>query len=765
MKKIFLSVLLAGVALSVSAESSLSMENRAILRRHKAMQQIEMPGNKLQAKAMKQYGIPTSHITGLIKLGDGATVEELEAAGVNVVSVRGDIALVSMPMNDVERISSLRSVKKLQLSRPLTMKMDTVRNVTGVSKVHAGVDLPQAYTGEGVIAGIVDGGIEPNHINFKKEDGSSRFTHFTHIYIDNKNPDGFSVVNYGDKIEQFSTDDPNEYHGTHTTGIMAGGYRGTLTAAHQAATGVAAGAVSEMNNPYYGMAYNSDIAASCGDLNEMLIAYGIEGILDHSYKTGKPAVINLSVGTNVGPHDGSGVMNQYLELAGKEAIICMAAGNEGNLPIAINKTLTATDNTVKSFIYPMYPNHFAEYPNLRYGQVYIYSNDSAAFKATINVWSKSRGKATYTNGIEGSTNGYPTYIASPDQAQEGDITHMNFTRAFKGYCGYGSWYDENTGRYVTLLDYFVWDNTSTNATGDYILGFEVTGKDGQRIDAFCDGYYTSFDGYGFAGWSNGSTNGSINDLSTGENIVVVGSYNVRKNWWSLDKYSYTYGQNSYPEGEVSSFSSFGTLINGKNLPHICAPGSTVISSVSTSYVNAARLTNDALQAKVTKDGKTYYWHQQLGTSMATPAVTGAMALWLEANPKLTVNEALEIMQVTATKDIYVTNYAGDPVKWGAGKFNAYEGLKEVIRRAGNSGIKDITAKTDRLMVVSAGKNIYNVFLGDAQNLNITVYNMQGQAVKYVAVEGDEVNVDASDFEAGVYVLNVNGAHSQKILVK
>ena len=43
--------------------------------------------------------------------------------------------------------------------------------------------------------------------------------------------------------------------------------------------------------------------------------------------------------------------------------------------------------------------------------------------------------------------------------------------------------------------------------------------------------------------------------------------------------------------------------------------------------------------------------------------------------------------------------------------------------------------------------------------------MQGQAVKYVAVEGDEVNVDASDLEAGVYVLNVNGAHSQKILVK
>ena len=222
MKKIILSVLLAGFAMTVSAESQLSMDNRAILRRHKAMNAMEMPGSKLQMKAMKQYGIPTNHITGLIKLDNAASVEQLEAEGVNVVRVRGDIALVSMPVNDVERISALRSVKKLQLSRPLTAKMDSARRVTGIDKIHAGEGLPQAYTGKGVIAGIVDGGVEPNHINFKKEDGSTRFTSLTHIFIDNTAEDGYSVVNYSDKVNEFTIDDPNEFHGTHTTGIMAG---------------------------------------------------------------------------------------------------------------------------------------------------------------------------------------------------------------------------------------------------------------------------------------------------------------------------------------------------------------------------------------------------------------------------------------------------------------------------------------------------------------------------------------------------------------
>ena len=497
----------------------------------------------------------------------------------------------------------------------------------------------------------------------------------------------------------------------------------------------------------------------------MFIALGMEGILDHAYNTGKPAVINLSVGTNVGPHDGTGVMNQYLELAGKEAIICMAAGNEGALPIALTKNFTATDNTVKTFIHPMYPDYFANYPNLRWGQIYIFSNDSTEFKANVKVINKSRNTQVLSFGIEGNTNGAPTYMSAGDGwTNDGDISHLSFTRYFNGYIGIGSWIDEDSGRYVTLLDYLVFD-TSNNATGNYIIGFEAIGSEGQRIDAFCDGQYTAMSGYGLSGWTDGSTNGTINDLATGENVIVVGAYNTREHWCSLDRYSYTYGQGKYPEGQVASYSSFGTLVNGKNLPHVCAPGSTIISSSSTAYVENNSLTNDALQAKVTEGETTYYWHQQLGTSMATPVVTGSMALWLEANPKLTVNEAIDIINTTALKDDYVTTFSGDPVQWGAGKFDAYAGLKEVIRRAGNSGIKDITAKTDRLMVTSAGKNVYNVFLGDAEEINVTIFNMQGQAVKAVAAAGDEVNVDASTLAAGVYVLNVNGAYSQKIIVK
>ena len=131
------------------------------------------------------------------------------------------------------------------------------------------------------------------------------------------------------------------------------------------------------------------------------------------------------------------------------------------------------------------------------------------------------------------------------------------------------------------------------------------------------------------------------DMACAANVISVGSYNVRNHWSSLDGYVYGYnkkGENDdFPPGEASRFSSFGTLADGRNLPLVCAPGASVISSVNTYAVNNPELgyTDAGLQGKLKKGDKTYYWHQSLGTSMATPVVAGAVALWLEANPKLT----------------------------------------------------------------------------------------------------------------------------------
>ena len=271
--------------------------------------------------------------------------------------------------------------------------------------------------------------------------------------------------------------------------------------------------------------------------------------------------------------------------------------------------------------------------------------------------------------------------------------------------------------------------------------------------------------YGIAGWDAGSTNGSISDMACANNILVVGSYNTRDEWGSLDGGIYNY-QGSFPYGKMSPFTSYGTLIDGRNLPHVCAPGATTISSSNQyyidAYINAYGNADNALQAKCVEDDRTNYWHQQIGTSMASPVVAGGIALWLEADPTLTIDDIKDIIATTSIVDADVTD-SGDPIQWGAGKFDAYAGIKEVLNR--KAGISNVIADDNRLLINSIGDNCYNIFLSGADSIDATIYNIAGQPVLIQSGESNELNIDASQLASGVYILTVNGSNSQRILIK
>ena len=163
-------------------------------------------------------------------------------------------------------------------------------------------------------------------------------------------------------------------------------------------------------------------------------------------------------------------------------------------------------------------------------------------------------------------------------------------------------------------------------------------------------------------------------------------------------------------------------------------------------------------SKVTDDaGKEYFWTPAMGTSMATPYVAGSLALWLEADPTLTMDTVKEIIAATATRDEDVIS--GNPVQWGAGKFNAYAGLAEVIRR---SSVADVaTDITDRLIVTRDGSTI-TATLPAAAAVNARLVSTSGATVLSTASTGDSVTLDVSSVPSGIYLLNVNGGHTLKI---
>lgn len=776
------------VGLSASAEA-LDLQSRAQLRRHALEQRQSTTSRGLKMKQLAGNRVTANRSVTLAfaTLAEGASAADLEAEGMKVLAVKGDIAIVELAYSDVERIAESKSLRTLRLQREVKPDMDLARQDTGVDEIlEGGDDLPQAYTGKGVIAAIVDQGIDPNHINFFDAEKKNRIDYLSYMTY-NAAGTGIASSFYGagvmdaPPISEFTTDATGAYHGTHTLGILAGSYRGEVDLPQ----GVDASGnvvVEKKANPYYGVAQDAVLAVASGELADAFIAYGMAYMDDYAHEYMQlPVVYSLSLGSSVGPHDPNSTLPRWLDLIGEDAIVVLSAGNEGDLKIALQKNLDEDNTTFKSMIYPYAYQYDASKEEstlnntIRYGEIVFYSNDDTPFDVQAVIYNKSRNYREAKRMPKVGDNVGTYYCSSSDwQQDESDIVgDATFTRAFDGYVGVGGKVDEDTGRYYSMIDYYVTDTEENRATGNYVLGFEVTGKPGQRIECYCDGLTTWIDSYGIVGFEDGSTDGTISDMAVGYNVIVVGSYNTKKEFMCLDGGVSGYNGDGFEPGYVSGFSSYGTLSDGRELPTVCAPGAAIVSSISNPYLKAQTTgmsnaqaeayINYICNARTTVDGTTYYWKQEVGTSMSTPFVAGSIALWLEADPTLKVADVRDIIQSTATVDEQVE--AGDPVRWGAGKFNALAGLKEVIRRAG-AGIEGVKSDStnDRLMVRPLGSGTYEIFLGDAARLDIALYNLGGTCVSRQSVSGDEYTLETVGFPAGVYLLNVNG-HSQKIAIR
>ena len=806
MKKFLLTGMALFAAMGVSAQS-LDLQSGVMMKRN-ALQQAQTNMGK-KSDAAEGFRLTRSSETGtvmaMVKLNEGYTTADLEEAGMNVHSLRGGIAIVGLPLDSVNSWSKLPCIKKMSLQRELKTNMDLARQDAGVDAIQAGTEnLDVPYTGKGVLAMIVDQGVDPNHLAFLDETGKSRVKYVSY-YDGTANRYGEPNVDfYGEDLidyiddndnpvwlpttDKFTTDELNAYHGTHTMNILAGGYKGNVD--------VAIGlngknpALQTVKNPYYGVATDAEIAVSCGSLADACIALGIDGLLNYGiYRDMEsqdnrnkpmPSVLSLSLGATSGPHDPNGLMNRYLAACGEETIVVLAAGNEGDLKIALNKDLKAGDNTVATMIYPYGYRYDKNYgapgtnnTYVRNGYVVIYSNDATPFtiKAFVMTGTEGNYRKRATFDISSAEGDY--YLSNSYYADYvGGTVNSTIERYFDGYIGGGSMYDEDLGRYYGIFDYYLYTNPETGFNEDgsegVIVGFEITGVDGQRIDCYCDGMNTWMYNYGMEGYDDGQRDGTISDMAVGDNVLVVGAYTLRNRWTSLNGEDYGYYESDgFVKGDIGQYTSYGTLRDGRTLPHICAPGSAVISAMSRPYVEAyfkgyENYIPMNFQARTTVDGKTYYWKQETGTSMSTPFVAGSIALWLEADPSLDFNEVLDIVTQTAMRDNYVEN--GNPVQWGAGKFDALAGLKEVIRRkTGQSGINGISldGHNDRLIMTSAGPGLFDVFVGEAASLDVKVFSMTGALVHSSLHGGCETTLDLSGIGRGVYVVTVNG-HSKKI---
>lgn len=146
--------------------------------------------------------------------------------------------------------------------------------------------------------------------------------------------------------------------------------------------------------------------------------------------------------------------------------------------------------------------------------------------------------------------------------------------------------------------------------------------------------------------------------------------------------------------------------------------------------------------------------------MASPFVTGSVALWLQANPKLTVDDIREVIEATSRKDEHTGET--DSNLWGAGKIDTYAGLKYILEKS-STGISE-QGVTEGMFQVVGDHNAHAAKIYFEENgtpVRLSVYNALGQQLSEQTLTANGTQVDLSSYGAGVYVFKMQRGSASK----
>lgn len=637
--------------------------------------------------------------------------------GVTPIAENANTATVRLTLDALQRLAKQQGVEYIQITSGATQMLNLARQEAGTDQIHKGTDLPKAYTGEGVVVGVVDAGFDYMHAAFRRPaDGALRIKRVWEqgaTTLDGASAPakyGYGIeLNTPELIEKAQGDSDSNSHGTHVAAI-------------------AAGSDAYKDGAYVGNAPDADIVLVALDLNASTnadISNAVQYIFDYADEVGKPCVVNLSLGNQDGPHDGTSTFDTMTDaMQGPGRLIVGAAGNHRTDAFHIDHTFATADAApLRTFVkYKVAPSN-----SVSGGTIEIWGEKGVDFTVDIAAYS------TFNKKDARSTTVYPA---------EG-VTNVDF-----GKYATGTWKVASEVSPLNDKPHVVLTSALTSIRNNYAIALTVTPKTAGRVNIWSDNTYLALESRDIEGFSApDAASSTLCEIGgTGKRILTVGSYTTR------NEYTTNGGQQATLQetvGDLSSFSSYGPTVDGRMKPNITAPGCFIISAVSNNDASG-----NLMYAEYNENFGRYnqYGYMQ-GTSMASPFVAGIVATWLQAYPQLTPEQLHEIVQNTARKDSF-TATAPDS-NWGYGKINALDGLRQCIEKQ-ETGCVSVAMPFDGTVRIADG----NILLGFARDTQATlgITSMTGSTLfsKQLGKRsaGETLSVAVPQLLKGVYLLSV-----------
>ncbi len=111
----------------------------------------------------------------IIRYDSETALDEIKSKGGEIVSLVGTrTAIISTSPDKAIEIAASNGVSGAKLSSLIKRTNNNAMTFSNIPDIRIGKDIDKPYDGKGIVLGIFDTGIDPNHINFRDENGENR---------------------------------------------------------------------------------------------------------------------------------------------------------------------------------------------------------------------------------------------------------------------------------------------------------------------------------------------------------------------------------------------------------------------------------------------------------------------------------------------------------------------------------------------------------------------------------------------------------------
>ena len=258
------------------------------------------------------------------------SLEAVRDITVSVTELLNGYAVIVIKENRIDELADLPGIDYIEKPKSLYFEADVGRQASCIDAVQIP---PLSLSGKGVLIGIVDSGIDIANPDFRQEDGGTRIAAMWDQTVNGDPPAGYAMGSEytREEIDEMLRVSPGRLgltmpgadesgHGTAVAGIAAGNGRGSLGTQYRGAAPEAELVIVKMGTPR---------PAGFPRTTELML--GVDYVIRKALALRKPVAVNISFGNTYGPHDGTSLLERFLNDISEvwKTVICVGSGNEG----------------------------------------------------------------------------------------------------------------------------------------------------------------------------------------------------------------------------------------------------------------------------------------------------------------------------------------------------------------------------------------------------------------------------------------------------